>query len=106
METYQESMQSLREVLMTAMRVQAIPMALSALVGMSELMVRTDTDKERATEILALVMHYPMNAETRAEAERLFLELEAELCPRVIVDAKAQAEEITLDEMVDIVLND
>lgn len=103
METYQESMESLREVLRTAMRVQAIPMALSALVSISDLMVKGD-DKEQAAEILALVLHYPMGSETRAEAEQLFLNLEAELCPRVIDDAKVQAEILTLDEMVDIVL--
>ena len=105
METHQESMQNLREILRTAMHLQAIPMAMNALVGMSQLLVQTNR-KERATEILALVLHYPMGEETRTEAEQLFLDLEAELCPRVIWDAREQALAMTLDDMVEIVLND
>ncbi len=57
-------------------------------------------DRERAAEILALVIHYPMQSDTRRYAEALFTDLEAELCPRTIWDARERALTITLDDMV------
>jgi hypothetical protein len=57
-------------------------------------------DKERAAEILALVIHYPMPSDTRRYAEALFNDLDAELCPRAIWDAREKALTITLDDMV------
>jgi thymidylate synthase ThyX len=57
-------------------------------------------DKARAAEILALVIHYPMQSETRRYAEAMFSDLDAELCPRTIWDAREKALTITLDDMV------
>jgi hypothetical protein len=59
-----------------------------------------NADKERAAEILALVIHYPMQRDTRRYAETLFAALDEELCPRAIWDARAKALAITLDDMV------
>lgn len=76
----------------------AIPAVLDALVGIAQELIDTD-EKERAVEILALVLNYPMNRETREVAVYLFDELEAELCPRVIWDARALANDLTLDDL-------
>lgn len=57
-------------------------------------------DKTLAADILALVLAYPLRQVTRDQAETLFDDLERELCPRVIFDARAAAEALTLDEMV------
>lgn len=57
-------------------------------------------DKTLAADILALALAYPLRQVTRDLAETLFDDLERELCPRVIWDARASAEETTLDEMV------
>jgi hypothetical protein len=87
-----------REALRTAIEAGAVPAAIDALVGIAQSLVDED-DKERAAEILALVLLYPMNREAREVAEAMFDELEAELCPRVMMDAQALAEVMTLDDL-------
>lgn len=61
-------------------------------------------EKERAAEILAVVKQYPMHPLTKERALPLWDALECELCPRVIVDATAAADQMTLEDMVALVL--
>jgi hypothetical protein len=94
-----------RETLRVAIERGAVPLAIDALVGIAEgLMERGDA--ERAAGILALALCYPMNRETREFAEILFSELEVTLCPRVILDARTRAEDLTLDELAAEVLEE
>lgn len=71
---------------------------LDTLAKMAEMMARKG-EKERAAEILTIILQYPMRADTRHRAQGLFDELETELCPRVFMDAKLLAEDVTLDDL-------
>jgi hypothetical protein len=90
--------------LRNAQQHEALSAMLDTLIRIAETSVENG-DKERAAEILILVVLYPLNRYSRARAEELLLDLKAEICPRVIVDAEARAQEITLDEMVEEILN-
>ncbi|MFZ4816510.1 MAG: hypothetical protein ACOYL5_18390 [Phototrophicaceae bacterium] len=57
--------------------------------------------KEVAAELLAYILHHPETPPaTYQQADTLFDDLEAELCPRVIWDARAQAKTATLPQIV------
>ena len=92
-------MHTLFSELEAAMVAELTPKMLDLLVEIARDSVEQD-DKEFAAEILALVLQYPMHVESLGLAEKLFSDLETELCPRVIHDACDQAERITLDDMV------
>ena len=91
------------EALRAAIETGAVPAALEALVGIAEALIERG-ELARAAEILALVLCYPMHRDTREMAEAMFMDLEGELYPRVIIDAKARAEVLTLDDMATDVL--
>lgn len=94
------TMQDYLDILKTAMNTGAVDMALETLVEIAEALIDAD-DKERAAEILALVLCYPLDDETLEIAEYLFLELESELCPRVMDDARRRAKDVTLQDEAD-----
>lgn len=91
-------MNSYRDALKTAIELGSVPAAINALVCIAETLIDRGV-YERAADILALVLCYPMGRETRALAEELFIDLECRLCPRVISDAQARSDEITLDDL-------
>ena len=91
-------MKSYCDALKTAMELGSVPAAANALVCIAESLMDRG-DNERAAEILALVLCYPMARETRDIAEELFFALESHVCPRVIADAQARCEETTLDDL-------
>ena len=91
-------MKSHREALKVAVELGAVPAAVNALVLIAQSLVERG-DFDRAVEILTLVLCYPMHPDTREVAEMLYLDMESTVCPRVLVDAQARAEEITLDDM-------
>jgi hypothetical protein len=77
-----------------------IPMKLAAIVGLCDMLIEIN-DKERAADALAFVIaHAVASTATRERAEDLFDELEAELCPRVIWDARERAKTVTLAEIM------
>ncbi len=96
-------MRQYREALKAAIEIGAVPAAIEALVGIAEALIERG-DLERAVEILALVLCYPMHRETRELAEAMLLDLEVEVCSRVLTDAKARCGEITLDDMASEIL--
>ncbi len=71
---------------------------LDTLAKMAEMMAHKG-EKERAAEILTIILQYPMRVETRHRAQGLYDELETELCPRVFMDARLLAEDVTLDDL-------
>lgn len=91
-------MKSYRDALKTAIELGSVPAAVNALVCIAESLVERG-EMERAADILALVLCYPMARETRDVAEDLFMEVESRVCPRVIADAQARCEETTLDDL-------
>ena len=96
-------MQPYYETLKTAMATGAISLALDALVEIAGAIIQAG-EKDRATEIIALVLCYPLEDDTRERAEDMLRDLETELCPRVVMDAKARAFEVTLEDEVEAVL--
>lgn len=103
MMSYQNAMDRFHKTLKIAMKNEALLMVMDTLSKMAELMVQKG-EKERAVEILTIALLYPMRDGTRARAEGLYLSLEAEMCPRVIADAKLLAEDITLDDLMVVIL--
>ncbi len=96
-------METLLSELEAAMEAEITPKVLDILVEIAKVSLYHD-DKTFAVEILALALQYPMRVETLQEAEQIYSDLETELCPRVIFDAREQAERITLEDMVSRVL--
>jgi hypothetical protein len=92
------------ETLRTAHECESVSTILDTLICIAEEAV-ADGETERAAEILALVQLYPLNKYSKIRAETLFLDLKAEICPRVILDAESRAQAITLDELVNEILN-
>lgn len=90
--------QNHRAALRAAIEREALPAAIDALVGIAQNLVEA-RDSERALEILTLVLYYPMNRETREVAETLYDDLEATVCPRLLLDARTLALSMTLDDL-------
>lgn len=97
------SMERFHKTLAVAMKNEALLMIMDTLVKMAEVMIDKG-EKERAVEMLTISLQYPMRPATRSRAENLYNDLESELCPRVMVDAKALAEDITLDDLMEAIL--
>src|SRR5450432_1329780 len=96
-------METLFSELESAMEAEATSRILDILVEIAKVSIYHD-DKDFAAEILALALQYPMNVETLEEAEQIYRDLETQLCPRVIEDAREQAQRVTLEDMVAYVL--
>ena len=92
-------METLFSDLEAAMEAEITSKVLDILVEVAKVSIYHD-DKTFAVEILALVLQYPMHIETLQEAEQIYSDLESQLCPRVIFDAREQAELLTLEDMV------
>jgi hypothetical protein len=95
-----EAMERFYKTLKIAMKNEALLMVMDTLIKMAELMTEKG-NKERAVEILTIVLQYPLRQASKIRAETLYNELEAELCPRVLLDAQALAEELTLDDLME-----
>jgi hypothetical protein len=101
--SHDETMERFHKTLRIARKNDALLMVMDTLIKMAELLVEKN-EKERAVEILTIAMEYPMRAGSRKRAELLYMALEAELCPRVLLDAKTLANELTLDDLLEAML--
>ena len=97
-------MERFQRTLMIAIRNDAIMMVMDTLVKIAELLIEKQ-EKERAVEILVFIFQYPRRPETHLRAEALYLDLEAELPPRTLQDAKTLANELTLDDLLEAIVN-
>jgi hypothetical protein len=98
-----DAMEHFHKTLLVAMKNDAFLMVMDTLVKMAEVMIERG-EKERAVEILTISLQYPLRETTRSRAVALYDELEAELCPRVVLDAQRLADEITLDDLLAAIL--
>jgi ribosomal protein S20 len=103
MDTSPDTIDRLHRTLKVAMKNDAMMMVMDTLVRLTEVFI-AQGEKERAAELVTIALEYPMRAVTRQRAEQIYLDLEAELCPRVMTDAKSLAEEITLDDLLAVIL--
>jgi hypothetical protein len=103
MDTSTEAIERLHRTLKVALRNDAMMMVMDTLVRLTEVLIEK-REKERAAELLTLALEYPMRPVTRHKAEQIYLDLEAELCPRVMADAKALVDDITLDDLLAAIL--
>ena len=92
-------METLLSELEAAMEAEITPKVLDILVTIAREAIYHD-DKEFAADLLVLALQYPIRPETLEDAETMFSDLEAELCPRVILDAVDWAQRMTLEDMV------
>lgn len=100
---FDPSLERFHRTLKIAMKNEALIMVMDTLVKMAEVMIDKG-EKERAVEILTITLQYPMRDTTRQRAESLYDMLEAELCPRVLADARLLADEVTLDDLMAAIL--
>lgn len=77
-----------------------IPQVLTKLVEAAAMLIEQGIT-DRAANVLAYVLrHNATPATAFAQADDLFDDLEAEICPRMIVDAKDWASTATLDDAI------
>jgi hypothetical protein len=104
MDTYHDpSMERFHKTLVVAMKNEALLMIMDTLVKMADVMIEKG-EKERAVEMLTITLQYPMRPATLTRAATLYANLESEVCPRVMTDAKALAEDVTLDDLMEAIL--
>jgi hypothetical protein len=93
---YQTRARELQLMIQASQQINALHEILRSLTDLADLMIEAGK-KTEAANLLAYVMRHPdIRYDTFDRAEDLFLELEAELCPRVIEDAKTEARYITM----------
>lgn len=91
-------MRELLDSLDFSLRAELVPPMLHTLHEIACVLV--DQDKAaRAYEILTCVAQYPLPSATATSVSALLDELEFQVCPRVVVDARQRANEITLDDL-------
>ncbi|MCK6578498.1 MAG: hypothetical protein L6Q98_10375 [Anaerolineae bacterium] len=92
-------MQSLYAELEAAMEMELVVKVLDILIDIAEIDTKLNNTTS-AVEILALALEYPMRGTTFERALAYFSNLECQVCSSVVQDARALAQEITLEEMV------
>jgi hypothetical protein len=102
---YSNDPNHLRRVLEISHRSNNQSLVLTILVRIAE-WLDSSGNKDAAAELIVFALEYPLFGRTRARAEELFLQLETEVCSRVLVDARTLASERTLDDVVALVLAD
>lgn len=102
---YDDLMERFHQTLKIAVKNGALLMVMDTLIKIAELLIE-QREKVRAVEILVFVQQYPMRPESRLRAETLYLKLEAEVCPRAVLDAKALANDLTLDDLLAVIVGD
>lgn len=110
LEQYPEAQQHLQAALQIATEGQMTPIALDVVVGIAMIMSHQPTaasapsltqTKERAVEILALVLiHSASGREAQDRARRLLAELAAELPHQAVADAQERGQARRLEEIV------
>ncbi len=86
------------QTLPMGLEIQAIPLALDALVGLAELQAQTG-QVDQALEFLTCVLHHPAGIhETRNRAGQLVVQLEARLSPCQLEQAQAKPLEMIVQE--------
>ncbi|MBI5830629.1 MAG: tetratricopeptide repeat protein [Chloroflexi bacterium] len=97
---YGEAWQSARQALQIAREIGSSEAMLFALLGAAILLARQGNG-ERAAEAAALVIHHPAaNRETKDRAEKLLVELEAQLPAPVMAAAQERGRARQLEEVV------
>lgn len=97
-----EARRTFRQALRLAMEVQAIPLALDALLGLADLQTRTG-QVERALEFAMCVLHHPASTcEARSRAEHLQTQLAGRLAPEQTTQAcqHATSLEVLVEEIL------
>jgi tetratricopeptide (TPR) repeat protein len=103
---YQESKAYFQEALKLALDIQAIPLALTSLVGIAAPLIKGE-DKQQVVELLVYSLGHPASdQETRDRAESLLAELEAQLPPQLVALSRGRAKTRTLEAIVDTILSE
>lgn len=100
---YQRALERYRKTLQIAVKHEAVPMMLETLVKVAECLYETD-QKDRAAHVVTLALCYPLRMSSRMRAEQIYLALEKELDPVAMQVARELANDLTLDDMVEIII--
>lgn len=96
-----DAQDSFIQVLRLARESGYVPFALDALAGLASLQAK-HSDMEHALELLLIVLNHPViTHETRKRADRLRVELEAQLTQSQIAGIQVRAKEVTLESVVE-----
>ncbi|MEO1166447.1 MAG: hypothetical protein AAFV98_21900, partial [Chloroflexota bacterium] len=94
------------QALHTAYSIQAIPQTLSAILGLSGVLLQRGQAK-RATQLIGLVQYHPaQNHSTRDEVNELMPLLEATISPDSLQAALERGKELNLDTVVQELLDE
>jgi hypothetical protein len=100
-ETFIQRAKSLRVTIKAAHAMGATIETLASLTDYAGLLT-THGYKGEAAQLLAVIMNHPeVPFDTYDRADDLFIQLESELCPRVIDDARRDASFLTLRGAID-----
>lgn len=95
-EDYEKRVRDCAVIVMAAQQINAPQETLHALTDLAALLVEGGK-KGEAAQLLAVILNHPeIGYQTYDRADDLFIALEAELCPRVIQDARDLASSTTL----------
>lgn len=101
MDDLNADVKQLHVLISAAQAMGALVEVYARLVDLARVMI-ADGNKEDAASVLAYVMHQPDTPyDVYDRADDLWIELEAEICPRVITDAKADAVFMTLRGIIE-----
>jgi tetratricopeptide (TPR) repeat protein len=95
-----EARRIFQKALQIAARVRAIPIALFALAGLATLYAQEGKTEQAFALLTYLYAHPSSNQQTKERAELLCRELEAQISPPQIEAARAHAQALTLDEII------
>ncbi|MFQ5740921.1 MAG: tetratricopeptide repeat protein [Acidobacteriota bacterium] len=103
---YEESRRYFLKSFRSAAEIQAIPQALTALMGMARLLAH-DGSKGRAWELLVFIVNHPkVNDEAKLQARDLMNRLRLELAPEALMKAEERGRGKEFESLVKEVLGD
>lgn len=101
---YRESKRYFQEALKTTNDIQAVPLGLEVLIGIATLLMK-ERELQRAAELLALISHHPASdKQTQDRAEQLLSELESQIPPQMIAEAREKGKTSEFGEIVETTL--
>lgn len=100
MEEYEAIEKQFHINLKAALAIDAVAEALEALLGLSVVYLDQGKYEETAQVLIFVLTHAETPMDIFEQADDALTELETRACPRVIVDARTWAKEVTLEQVV------
>ena len=95
-----EARDTFQEALKIAMRIQALPIALSTLVGFAGLNAQAGMSEQACKLVLFCQSHASSNQQTKDRAKQLYQVLEKKLPPEEMEAARARAQSLSMQDVI------